>query len=163
LIRGFPNGATRQGNTLPSRSEFIAPTKRTGGSEPSQYPQEEKTIVIPSVAASERGRAQTGQVQACKRCLAGVVGRFWDRLQPVRGVRNHQFSRRFLERTAGEGDSPVSERLVTPWRCSRVPRDTRNPVGSWVDHDPRLNTTLRPIVNQYREGKVKSTPVRGVK
>ena len=36
-------------------------------------------------------------------------------------------------------------------------------MGNWVDHDPRLNTPLRPIVNQYREGKVKSTPVRGVK
>jgi hypothetical protein len=36
-------------------------------------------------------------------------------------------------------------------------------VGSWEDHFPRLNTRLRPIVNQYREGKVKSTPVRGVK
>jgi hypothetical protein len=36
-------------------------------------------------------------------------------------------------------------------------------VGIRVDHHPRLNTTLRPIVNQYREGKVKSTPVRGVK
>ena len=36
-------------------------------------------------------------------------------------------------------------------------------MGIWVDHDPRLNTPLRPIVNQYREGKVKSTPVRGVK
>jgi hypothetical protein len=32
-----------------------------------------------------------------------------------------------------------------------------------VDHHPSLNTRLRPIVNQYREGKVKSTPVRGVK
>jgi hypothetical protein len=36
-------------------------------------------------------------------------------------------------------------------------------VGIRVDHHPRLNITLRPIVNQYREGKVKSTPVRGVK
>ena len=36
-------------------------------------------------------------------------------------------------------------------------------MGSWEDHLPRLNTRLRPIVNQYREGKVKSTPVRGVK
>ena len=61
LIRGYPNGATRLGNTQSSPSEFIARWKRTGGSEPSQYPQEEKTIVIPSVAASERGRAQTGQ------------------------------------------------------------------------------------------------------
>ena len=30
-------------------------------------------------------------------------------------------------------------------------------------HFPRLNSSKRPIVNQYREGKVKSTPVRGVK
>ncbi len=30
---------------------------RTGGSEPSQYPQEEKTTVIPEVAASETGTA----------------------------------------------------------------------------------------------------------
>ena len=28
---------------------------------------------------------------------------------------------------------------------------------------PRLNTPERPIVNQYCEGKVKSTPNRGVK
>jgi hypothetical protein len=62
LIRGYPNGATRQGYTLSSPSECIARRKRTGGSEPSQYPQEEKTRVIPSVAASERGRAQTGRV-----------------------------------------------------------------------------------------------------
>ena len=38
-----------------------------------------------------------------------------------------------------------------------------NPVGSCEDHLARLNTLWRPIVNQYREGKVKSTPVRGVK
>jgi hypothetical protein len=36
-------------------------------------------------------------------------------------------------------------------------------VGIWVDHDPSLNIPWRPIVNKYREGKVKSTPVRGVK
>lgn len=32
-----------------------------------------------------------------------------------------------------------------------------------MDHHPSLNTTLRPIVDEYREGKVKSTPIRGVK
>ena len=36
-------------------------------------------------------------------------------------------------------------------------------MGIWVDHHPRLSTTYRPIVNQYREGKVKRTPLRGVK
>ncbi len=36
-------------------------------------------------------------------------------------------------------------------------------MGSCEDHLARLNTRWRPIVNQYREGKVKSTPARGVK
>ena len=48
------------GSHVPSSSaEFIGGAKRTGGSETSQYPQEEKEISIPSVAASERGIAQT--------------------------------------------------------------------------------------------------------
>ena len=113
LIRGYPNGATRQGNTLSPPSERIARRERTGGSEPSQYPQEEKTRVIPSVAASERGRAQTGRVQARKRCLTGVAGRCWARLRPCREVRNHQVSGRSLERAAKEGESPVGESLMT--------------------------------------------------
>ena len=37
---------------------------RTRGTETSKYPQEEKTTVIPQVAASERGAAQTGAVEA---------------------------------------------------------------------------------------------------
>ena len=36
-------------------------------------------------------------------------------------------------------------------------------MGIYEDHLVRLNTSWRPIVNQYREGKVKRTPVRGVK
>ena len=36
-------------------------------------------------------------------------------------------------------------------------------MGICQHHLVRLNTTERPIVNQYREGKVKSTPNRGVK
>ena len=36
-------------------------------------------------------------------------------------------------------------------------------MGICEDHLARLNPTWQPIVNQYREGKVKSTPVRGVK
>ena len=38
-----------------------------------------------------------------------------------------------------------------------------NLAGIWEGHLLRLNTPWRPIVNKYREGKVKSTPVRGVK
>ena len=62
-------GKPTLGHTEVSRTEFIGPWKATWGSEPSQYPQEEKTIVIPLVAASERGRAQT-VVHARRGCRA---------------------------------------------------------------------------------------------
>ena len=39
---------------------------QTGGSEPSQYPQEEKATAIPGVAASETGTAQTGGVPSVR-------------------------------------------------------------------------------------------------
>ena len=52
-----------------SRTESIGPWKATRGSEPSQYPQEEKSTEIPLVAASERGRAQTASSDT-----DGVVG-----------------------------------------------------------------------------------------
>ena len=41
----------------------------TRGTETSQYPEEEKETSTPSVAASERGIAQTRET-----CLSGVVG-----------------------------------------------------------------------------------------
>ena len=55
-------------------------------------------------------------------------------------------NRNGLERPDREGDIPV-----------RASGDSRG------DHPARLNTTGRPIVDQYREGKVGSTPSRGVK
>ena len=49
--------------------EFIGQKELTEGSEPSQYLEEEKTTVIPLVAASERGTAQT-VVHARRGCRA---------------------------------------------------------------------------------------------
>ena len=46
---------------LPS-TEYIARWRHTRGTETSKYPEEKKTIVIPSVAASERGKAQTKEL-----------------------------------------------------------------------------------------------------
>jgi len=67
-----------------------------------------------------------------------------------------------LESGAKEGDSPVREsRVARP--CPWVPRDRRNPAGIRQHHLARLNTTVWPIVYQYREGKVKSTLDKGVK
>ncbi len=68
-----------------------------------------------------------------------------------------------LESRAKEGKSPVCEATMMTQKDTRVQRDTWNPVGIREDHLARLNTPQRPIVNKYREGKVKSTPARGVK
>ena len=40
-----------------SWGEYIAPEKRTRGTETSKYPEEKKSTEIPQVAASERGAA----------------------------------------------------------------------------------------------------------
>ena len=68
MIPGWPNGATR-----PSLRTVITPlgVRRTQGTETSQYLEEEKTIVIPKVVASERGKAQTAGSNSI-----GVVGLF---------------------------------------------------------------------------------------
>ena len=68
-----------------------------------------------------------------------------------------------LESLAKEGNSPVDDYIINGYGNTRVRRDTWNPVGICEDHLARLNTPQRPIVNKYREGKVKSTPARGVK
>ncbi len=64
-------GKPDQANTWLSSAEYIGCEKTTRGSEPSQYPEEKKTIVIPLVAASERGRAQTIVLArwGCRTCL----------------------------------------------------------------------------------------------
>jgi hypothetical protein len=68
-----------------------------------------------------------------------------------------------VEKPAIEGDSPLYEKcFISAW-ISQVQRDTRNLAGICGDHAVRLNRSIRPIVNQYREGKAKRTPMRGVK
>ena len=104
-------GKPGRGNALSSRGEFIASAKRTGGSEPSQYPQGKKANAIPSVAASEHGTSPNREgAIAHKRCLTGVVGRCAIRLWSGRGVTNYLSSQMCLERPAIEGESPVGER-----------------------------------------------------
>ena len=86
LIRRFPNGETQLEVMLQYRmTEYIGHTRRTGGTETSKYPQEKKTIEIPSVAASERGRAQT--------CTTSVVRGLWGQLGISREVTKFMYSR----------------------------------------------------------------------
>ena len=62
VIRGFPNGETQLESCPVTLPEHIGRVEGTWGSETSQYPQEEKTTVIPRVVASEIGRGQTEYV-----------------------------------------------------------------------------------------------------
>ena len=55
MIRGFPNGETLSGKAGKSSAEFIGGEKRTQGSEPSQYLEEEKAI-SDSESSGERNR-----------------------------------------------------------------------------------------------------------
>jgi hypothetical protein len=57
VIRGCPNGGTQRVRTPAIAVPIHKAAKQTRGSEPSQYPEEEKTTVIPKVAASEIGGA----------------------------------------------------------------------------------------------------------
>ena len=50
-------GKPGQSNVWSLESEYIGLQGDTRGSETSQYPEEKKTNVIPSVVASERGTA----------------------------------------------------------------------------------------------------------
>ena len=67
MIHRFPNGATRRVER--PVTSYEGPTQ---GTETSKYLQEEKSIEIPQVAASERGLAQTGLLRRF-----GVVGPVW--------------------------------------------------------------------------------------
>ena len=51
-----------------------------------------------------------------------------------------------MESAAEEGNSPVDEKDKRT-AGTRVPQDTRNPVGSREDHLPSLNTRWRPIAH----------------
>ena len=110
---------------------LLSERKGTWGTETSKYPEEKKSNEIPQVAASERGRAQTGRLRS-----PGVEDR----------QKSKPFKPKLLGRSGTDSETLVGERKARGL-VSRVPRDTRNLVGSRVDHHPRQNTTERPIAH----------------
>jgi hypothetical protein len=62
-----------------------------------------------------------------------------------------------MERPAVEGDSPVSESDPTPGRVPEYHVEGLS-CGKLGGPPSKAKYSWRPIVNQYREGKVKSTP-----
>jgi hypothetical protein len=62
--------------------------------------------------ASERGSAQTWQVQADTRCLPGVVGLYAQIVSDLAAVTKSGFSRSRVEPRTTEGNRPVGERAL---------------------------------------------------
>ena len=83
-------------------------------------------------------------------------------LQQHTGVNKVRASRRTLERSARDGEGPVGESADPPARILST-TGHEEPGGKQGRPRPKAKYSCRPIENQYREGKVKRTPVRGVK
>ena len=130
----------------------------TGGTETSKYPEERKSNRDPPSSGERTGASPNrGARKACGRCRPGVE----DAASGPRTARPQSQSTCPAE-DAWEG---ARHRVRAPYAKARacgpqsgVPPGTRNPAGSRGDRPPRLSTTLRPTVHEYREGKVKSTP-----
>jgi hypothetical protein len=81
----------------------------------------------------------------------------------VTARRKVQESRTLLEGAIGEGENPVGETCTA--RCYVIVSTAGHAKsgGKQGCPQPKAKYLMRPIVNQYREGTVKSTPTRGVK
>ncbi len=73
------------------------------------------------------------------------------------GVRKSIRSRTRQERRAIEGDSPVGEAIDLQCRPPEYHVEGLS-CGNLGGPPSKAKYSWRPIVNQYREGKVKSTP-----
>jgi hypothetical protein len=68
-----------------------------------------------------------------------------------------------LGRRAAAGESPVAGPPLPPWRRCVSTAGHEEPRGKPGRPRSKAQYTERPIAHEYREGKVKSTPARGVK
>jgi hypothetical protein len=71
--------------------------------------------------------------------------------------------RTVLEQRTGAGESPVASRQARGCRMSVSTAGHAKSGGKQGRPRPKAKYPRRPIVHQYREGTVKSTPDRGVK
>src|SRR3569833_682563 len=126
--------------------EHIGRVEGTQRTETTKNPKEEKTIVIPSVAASESGSAQTYCVNiACRRCTLGVAGLSW-LWQKTRRVTKSISRRASLGNSATEGESPVVERYRSLGQHPST-ADHEEFCGNLGEPPPKAKYSLPPIVN----------------
>ena len=152
-IPGCPNGGTRKARAFHPLSR-----EATGGTETSKYPEERKSNRDPPSSGERTGASPNRpSCQACGRCTAGVEGASSGGRSPPAESQSTCPAEDAWEGARHRVRAPYAKARASATR-PRVPPGTRNPAGSRGDRPPRLSTPLRPTVDQYREGKVKSTP-----
>ena len=115
------------GSHFPSPpAEHIGRGEATRGTETSKYPEEEKSIEIPPVVASERGTGQTGGSASA----AGVVGPATSQSQ-TRGE---------AERPGKAGGTGLQPRTRIPGGWRRVPEYRRTRETRWEAGGTTLQT-----------------------
>ena len=134
----------------------------TRRSETSQYPEEKKENLDSPSSGERKGNSPNPvYVQACVRCISGVVGFVRCGYRHTR--KDRASSLMSLERATGEGKSPVDERSDAFQRVPQVLRDRqtcRNPGGPPPKAKYSLATdSERSTVKEV----VKSSPIREVK
>ena len=107
-------------------AEHIGRGEATRGTETSKYPEEEKSIEIPPVVASERGTGQTGGSASA----AGVVGPATSQSQ-TRGE---------AERPGKAGGTGLQPRTRIPGGWRRVPEYRRTRETRWEAGGTTLQT-----------------------
>src|SRR5919201_2660329 len=110
----------------------------TGGTETSQYPEEEEATARPGVVVSETGFCPNRRRAKAAAVAASGLGAMPGGAAAPRPGRTAEPNA--LGRAAGGGDSPVGGRWAAGWAWARVPRGTGNPAGSRGDHPPRRPT-----------------------
>ena len=134
-----------RGNSRRSRQRVGTP-----GTETSQYREEEKAIAMPGVTASETGK------RVNRTWLGDQLG-MWGCKTSSNSSHGKSKS---LEKDTEEGDSPVDVTVQDTRRSilNTVPRKWCGKLGGST---PNPKYAPRPIAQQYREGKLKSTPEGG--
>ena len=116
---------------------------------------------MPLVVVSERGEAQTRAVPRLRPLRCGG----WRTRSggPAGPPRSGRAQAKPLERGARAGESPVADGRGRAWGAHLSTAGHEQSRGKLGGPPSKATYSWRPIVNEYREGKVKSTPEGGSK
>jgi len=157
LIHGCPNGKTLYPSwgTTPAWIYRAGRGNRVNWNISVTRGEENKSD---SLSSGERNGKSLNR--AGVKALGVASSGLWDLLEGTSYL--HRVTKLIRSRSTWKG---TPKRVTAPyakrwdlWVNSRVTPDPGKPAWICQDHLIRLSTHRRPIVNKYREGKVKSTP-----